>query len=141
MELASIEKLLEKYLDAETTIAEEKELRNYFLSENVAPHLQEYQSMFGYFSTSKNERFTKTIQLKSQKMNWKWLSVAASVVLLVSVYTGYQNNQKREAERIYTETQMAFGMLAANLNKGNEAILKLQHFEDTKNKIFKQPKK
>ena len=141
MELASIEKLLEKYLDAETTIAEEKELRNYFLSENVAPHLQEYQEMFGYFSTSKNERFTKTIQLKSQKMNWKWLSVAASVVLLVSVYTGYQNNQKREAERIYTETQLAFGMLAANLNKGNEAILKLQHFEDTKNKIFKQPKK
>jgi len=141
MELANIEKLLEKYLDAETTIAEEKELKTYFSSDNVAPHLQEYQEMFGYFSTSKNERFTKTIQLKSQKMNWKWLSVAASVVLLVSVYTGYQNNQKREAERIYTETQMAFGMLAANLNKGNEAILKLQHFEDTKNKIFKQPKK
>ncbi len=141
MGLANIEELLKKYLDAETTIAEEKELKTYFSSDNVAPHLQEYQEMFGYFSTSKNERFTKTIQLKSQKMNWKWLSVAASVVLLVSVYTGYQNNQKREAERIYTETQMAFGMLAANLNKGNEAILKLQHFEDTKNKIFKQPKK
>ena len=141
MGLANIEELLKKYLDAETTIAEEKELKTYFSSDNVAPHLQEYQEMFGYFSTSKNERFTKTIQLKSQKMNWKWLSVAASVVLLVSVYTGYQNNQKREAERIYTETQMAFGMLAANLNKGNEAILKLQHFEYTKNKIFKQPKK
>ena len=117
MGLANIEELLKKYLDAETTIAEEKELKTYFSSDNVAPHLQEYQEMFGYFSTSKNERFTKTIQLKSQKMNWKWLSVAASVVLLVSVYTGYQNNQKREAERIYTETQMAFGMLAANLNK------------------------
>jgi len=141
MGLANIEELLKKYLDAETTIAEEKELKTYFSSDNVAPHLQEYQEMFGYFSTSKNERFTKTIQLKSQKMNWKWLSVAASVVLLVSVYTGYQSNQQRKAERIYTETQMAFGMLAANLNKGNEAILKLQHFEDTKNKIFKQSKK
>jgi hypothetical protein len=141
MELASIEKLLEKYLDAETTIAEEKELRNYFLSENVAPHLQEYQSMFGYFSTSKNERFTKTIQLKSQKVNWKWLSVAASVVLLVSVYTGYQNNQQKKAEKIYQETQMAFGMLATNLNKGNAAISKLQYFENTTNKVFKQPKK
>jgi len=141
MELANIEKLLKKYLDAETTIAEEKELKTYFSSDNVAPHLREYQAIFGYFSTNKNERFTKTIQLKSQKMNWKWLSVAASVVLLVSVYTGYQSNQQRKAERIYTETQMAFGMLAANLNKGNEAILKLQHFEDTKNKIFKQPKK
>ena len=141
MGLANIEKLLKKYLDAETTIAEEKELKTYFSGDNVAPHLQEYQAMFGYFSTNKNERFTKTIRLKSQKMNWKWLSVAASVVLLVSVYTGYQNNQQKKAERIYTETQMAFGMLAANLNKGNDAILKLQHFEDTKNKIFKQPKK
>ena len=141
MELANIEKLLEKYLDAETSIAEEKQLKNYFLSDNVAPHLQEYQAMFGYFSTSKNERFTKTIQLKPKKMNWKWLSVAASVVLLVSVYTGYENNQQKKAEKIYNETKMAFGMLSANLNKGNEAFLQLQHFEDTKNKIFKKPKK
>tara|TARA_R110001583_G_scaffold44428_2_gene140883 strand:+ start:5877 stop:6302 length:426 start_codon:yes stop_codon:yes gene_type:complete len=141
MELANIEKLLEKYLDAETTIAEEKALKNYFLSDEVAPHLQEYQSLFGYFSTSKNERFTKTIQLKTQKTNWKWLSVAASVVLLVSVYTGYQKNQQMKAEKLYQETQMAFGMLAANLNKGNMAIAQLQYFEDTTNKIFKQPKK
>ena len=141
MELANIEKLLEKYLNAETTIAEEKTLKSYFLSDNVAPHLQEYKALFGYFSTSKNERYTKSIQLKSQKKSWKWLTIAASVILLVSVYTGYQNNQQKKAEKIYNETQMAFGMLAANLNKGNVAIAKLQHFEDTKNKIFKQPKK
>ena len=141
MELANIEKLLEKYQNAETSITEEKELKNYFTSDNVAPHLVEYQVLFGYFSTSKNERFTKTIQLNSQKRNWKWLSVAASVVLLVSVYTGYENNQKREAERMYQETQLAFGMLSNNLNKGTVAIAQLQHFENTKNKIFKQPKK
>ena len=141
MELANIEKLLEKYLNAETTIAEEKELKNYFTSNNVAPHLQEYQALFGYFSTSKNERFTQTIQLNSQKKSWKWLSVAASVVLLVSVYTGYQNNQQRKAERMYQETQFAFGMLSTSLNKGSVAIAQLQHFENTKNKIFKQPKK
>ena len=141
MELANIEKLLEKYLNAETSITEEKELKNYFTSDNVAPHLVEYQVLFGYFSTSKNERFTKTIQLNSQKRNWKWLSVAASVVLLVSVYTGYENNQKREAERIYQETKVAFDMLSNNLNKGTVAIAQLQHFENTKNKIFKQPKK
>lgn len=141
MELANIEKLLEKYLNAETTIAEEKELKNYFVNGNVAPHLVEYQALFGYFSASKNERFTKTIQLNSQKKSWKWLSVAASVVLLVSVYTGYQNNQKRKAESMYQETQLAFGMLSTNLNKGSVAIAQLQHFENTKNKIFKQPKK
>lgn len=140
MELANIEKLLEKYLNAETTIAEEKELKNYFLQGNVAPHLKEYETLFGYFSTSKNERFTKTIQLKTKKVNWKWLSVAASLVLLVSVYTGYQKNQERKAEKIMADTQMALGLLSANLNKGTVAVAHLQQFETTKNKVFKQPK-
>jgi len=141
MELANIEKLLEKYENAETTIAEEKALKNYFLSDNVAPHLEEYQALFGYFSTSKNERFTKTIQLNSQKKSWKWLTVAASVVLLVSVYSGYENIQQRKAEKVYAETIDAFEMLSANLNKGNVAIAQLQRFDDTTNKIFNQPKK
>ena len=140
MELVNIEKLLEKYLNAETTIAEEKELKNYFSQGNVAPHLEEYETLFGYFSTSKNERFTKTIQLKSRKLNWKWLSVAASIVLLVSVYTGYQKNQERKAEKVMADTQMALGMLSANLNKGTVAVAHLQQFEATKNKVFKQPK-
>ncbi len=140
MELSNIEKLLEKYINAETTIAEEKELKRYFENGNIAPHLQEYQPLFGYFSTSKNERFTKTIQLKTQKMNWKWLSVAATLILLFSVYTGYQKHQENKAEIIINETQMALGMLSANLNKGTVAVAHLEQFEETKNKIFKQPK-
>lgn len=140
MELANIEKLLEKYENAETSIAEENELRNYFTNNTVPEHLQEYQMLFGYFSASKQERYTKTIQLNSQKRNWKWLSVAASLVLLVSVYAGYQNNQHNKAEKAYNDTQMALGMLSQNLNKGTVAITQLQHFENTTNKIFKQPK-
>jgi len=137
MELANVEKLLKKYLDAETTISEEKELRAYFLSDNVAPHLEEYQALFRYFSISKKEKLTKPIQLKAKKTNWKWLSVAASIILLVSVYTGYQNNQQKKAEKIYNETRIALGMLSDNLNKGNSAIAQLQYFEDAKNKVFK----
>lgn len=140
MELINIEKLLQKYLDAETSIAEEKELKAYFLSDNVAPHLEEYQALFGYFSISKKEKLTKPIQLKTKKQSWKWLSVAASIVLLVSVYTGYQNNQQVKAEKIYNETRLALGLLSENLNKGNNAIAQLQHFEDAKNKFYKQPK-
>ncbi len=140
MELVNIEKLLEKYLDAETSIAEENELKTYFSGAHVAPHLEEYREMFGYFSASKKEKFTKTIQLKSRKLNWKWLSVAASAVLLVSVYTGYQKNQQEKAEKIYRDTQFAFNMLSANLNKGTAAISELQEFETTTNKILKQPK-
>jgi len=140
MELVNIEKLLEKYLNAETTIAEENKLKIYFSGDHVAPHLEEYRALFGYFSASKNEKFTKTIQLKSQNWNWKWLSVAASIILLVSVYTGYQKNEQQKAEKIYYETQMAFNMLSANLNKGTAAISELREFETTTNKILKQPK-
>lgn len=140
MELANIEKLLQKYLNAETSIAEENKLKNYFLSNNVAPHLEEYQALFGYFSISKKEVHTKPLQLKTQKKNWKWLSVAASVILLISIYSGYQNNQQKKAEKIYNETQVAFNMLSTNLNKGNKAISQLQYFGTVKNKIFKNKK-
>jgi len=141
MELANIERLLDKYLNAETTLTEENELKNYFLGDNVAPHLEEYRILFEYFSTSKNERFTKSIQLNSKKKHWKWLSVAASIILLVSVYTGYEKKQERKAEKIYKETQFALEILASNLNKGTVAIAQLKEFEKAKNKIFKQPKR
>jgi hypothetical protein len=138
MELTSIERLLEKYLNAETTIAEEKILKQYFSGSNVAPHLEEYQSLFSYFAVSKKEQLKKPIQLKTQKRNWKWLSVAASIVLLISVYTGYNDYQEqKEAEKVYAQTVGHLEFLAQNLNKGNVAIAQLQHFEDTKNKIFK----
>ena len=141
MELVNVEKLLEKYLKAETTIVEENKLKAYFSGANVAPYLEDYRAMFGYFSANKDEKFTKTIQLKSQNRNWKWLSVAASIVLLVSVYTGYQKNQQVKAEKIYNETLFAFSLLSTNLNKGTLAISELQEFETTTSKVFKQPKR
>ena len=56
MELANIEKLVEKYENAETSLQEEAILKNYFTKEDVAPHLQEYKFMFAYFNTAKAEK-------------------------------------------------------------------------------------
>jgi hypothetical protein len=106
----------------------------------VAPHLKEYQMLFGYFNESKSEKFTKTIQLNAKKTNWKWLSVAASVVLLFSVYSGYEYDQgikKEEAREAFKDTQVAFQLLSKNLNRGAEAIGYLENYETTKKKIFK----
>ena len=139
MESIKIEQLLEKYLNAETSLREESILKNYFNSGDIAHHLQEYQALFGYFAESKNESYSKPIQLKSKKTNWKWLSVAASVVLLFSVYTGYQNNQEKEEARIaFKNTQKAFQLLSKNIKKGTEAMAYLGEYETATNKIFKQ---
>lgn len=154
MELANIEKLLDKYLDATTTLQEEQILQEYFTSQNVAPHLQEYISMFIYFKQSKNETFTKTIQLKPEKpkKNWKWLSVAASVVLLFSVFVGNEKYQEHQQRKQFAEITKALQMVSVNLNKGNEAlyavsknlnkgneaIAHLNTYEETINKVIKR---
>jgi len=151
MELANIEKLVEKYLEATTSLQEEAVLRTYFLSDNVAPHLQEYQILFSYFKENKDDTYTKQIQLNTKKTNWKWLSVAASVVLLISVYFGnsYLENQKalRQYAQVVKGLQMisknlnkssqAMYLVSSNLNKGNKAVAQLYTYENTVNKIFK----
>lgn len=142
MELSKIEQLLEKYLNAETTLQEEATLKNYFLSGNVAPHLQEYESMFSYFQFSKEETSEKTIQLKTKKTNWKKLSIAASIAILCSLYLGNnylenQEQQKQLAMQQYQQVKSALGLLSVNLNKGKEAMATLYVYEDTVNKIFK----
>ena len=57
MEFANIDELLKKYVNAETTLDEEAYLKGYFSSEDIAPHLAEYQIMFTYFKTSNKDRF------------------------------------------------------------------------------------
>lgn len=150
MESIKIEQLIEKYLDAETTLKEEETLQDYFVNSKVAPHLEEYRALFGYFAESKTERYTKTIQLNTKKTNWKWLSVAASVVLLFSVYTGYNSFnsdsdltplEMAEAQQALEDTQKAFQLLSNNMNKGTAAMAYLGEYQATTNKIFKQPVK
>ena len=149
MELANIERLLEKYLDAETSIQEELLLQDYFAQDSVAPHLYEYKALFTYFGESKAERFTKTIPLKPRRANWKWLSVAAAVVLLFSVYSiGPLTSEKplteaeeEEARAALAETQKAFQLISQNLNKGgNVAIAGLSEFDKAQSKVFKTKK-
>lgn len=46
-----IRKLIADFFDGKTTIAEEKELYQYFAEEDIAEGLQQYKSLFQYFET------------------------------------------------------------------------------------------
>jgi flagellar motility protein MotE (MotC chaperone) len=144
MELANIEKLLEKYLNAETTLQEEATLKKYFTGDNVAIHLQEYTSLFNYFAIAKEEQFKKTINLatkKSKKRNSPWFSAAAAVALLVGLFFGKQqydeNEQRKEAQRIYVQVSKGLTLLSSNLKKGEQAVAVLYAYENTINKKLK----
>ncbi len=136
MELDNIEKLLEKYFEATTTVAEENTLQAYFSQESVATHLEQYKPMFNYFSNAKEERYTKQVPLKPRKNYYRWISVAAVAVLTFGIYFGNQYQEKRQAEYAYQETKKAFELLAENFGKGTEKVAYLQEFEVAKQKIY-----
>ena len=148
MELDRIEKLLEKYFEGETSIAEEKELKDYFTSSDVAQHLEQYKPIFGYATQAKQEQFTATIPLKTKKRSSVvWLSVAASVAVLLSVslFTFNHYNQPvsedlgtyDDPEVAFRETQKALALISRSVNKGIESMEYINEYEQSKNKIFK----
>ena len=146
MELDKIEKLLEKYFDASTTVAEEETLRDYFSKDGVAAHLEQYTPMFQYFSKAKEERFTKQVLLNqknsgTRKIIYKWASVAAVAVLALGLYFGNEYREKQISDQekallAYNETKKAFALLAENFNKGTEKVAYLNEFEEAKQKIY-----
>lgn len=149
MELQAIEKLLEKYFDAETTIAEEKDLKLYFSSPDVAPHLEQYKPLFGYFSQQGEQKFDKTLPLKSKKQYAGWLSVAASVVLLGGLLTFYNAPAPSQddlgtyddPEVAFRETQKALNMLSKNVNVGMGSVNYVgKQYNKTTKKVFKDVK-
>ena len=152
MEFNKIEDILEKYFQGETSIAEEKELKDYFSSPNVAQHLEQYKPMFGYFSQVKEQKSTQEIPLKTNKRNVAWLSIAASAVVLLGIGTYFYVSKKNAApavaqtelgtyddpEEALAATQKALALLSNNVNVGIGSVQYIRQYEESKNKIFKQ---
>lgn len=153
MEYNKIEILLEKYFQGETSIAEEKELTNYFSSSDVAQHLEQYKPLFGYFSLAKEQKGKQEIPqfptTRAKKRSFVWLSVAASVVVLLGIgtYVYTNSNVTNEDQKLGSyddpevalrETQKALAMLSSNVNKGIGSVQLIQEYDNSKEKIFNQ---
>lgn len=147
MELDKIEALLEKYFEGETTLAEEEILHDYFSSTNVAPHLEQYQKLFAYFKSEKQQQSRSAIpQPNNRKKQIAWISIAASVAILLGVgMYAYNNiNQKADSqfgtyddpEVAFRETQKALAMLSSNVNVGIQSVHYVDNYENTKEQIF-----
>ena len=126
MVLNNIEKLIEKYNNAETTLKEEAQLKAYFLSDDVAPHLEHYKPMFQYFLESKKEQYTKDVPLNTKKTKlYQWISVAAVVLLMLGIFIPNWNSGPKtladytpEEQKLYLETKQALSLISENFNEG-----------------------
>ena len=147
MESKAIDNLVEKYLEGETSIQEESRLREYFTSGNVAPHLQEYVPMFGYFSAAKEEHFTGDVRINPQshgrKKVYSWVAVAASVVLAAGLFFQQPNDvtefgSYEDPELAMQKTKEALQMVSQYMNTGTEDLGYLKEFNDATNKISRK---
>ncbi len=120
MVLDNIENLLEKYENGETSLKEEQQLKDYFSQETVAPHLEMYKPIFCYFLENQQEQFTKHLPLKTKKVfNYKWLSVAAVTVLMVSIFNSYGKDVISQKDREdYGKAKAALELVSKHFNKG-----------------------
>lgn len=159
MELHNIEQLLEKYNNAETSLQEEAQLRAYFTSDAVAPHLEHNKPLFQYFVNNQKETFTKDVPLKSKRKLYQWISVAAVTVLMLGIMTpqvfgGPNAQEKEQALAAYNQIMEALSLVSLGLNEGKqqlntlsyvsesfqsgrEGASRLNEFNKATNKIFK----
>ncbi len=141
MESHKIEKLLEKYFEANTTVAEEETLRMYFNEESVSTHLVQYAPMFQYMTHAKEERFTKQVPIKTgkRKLVFRWVSAAAAIALLAGVY--FTRTSEDSLEDSYTQEEIAaaeeaLSLLAMNFNKGTDQLEHLEEFDKNTTKFL-----
>lgn len=149
MEFNKVEILLEKYFQGETSIAEEKELRNYFSSQDVAPHLEQYKAMFGFFIQAKQQEYAKEFPQSTQKTKFKWLSIAATVAVLLGLVTFYMIDNEaprvqdqlgtyNDPQKAFQETQKALALISSHVNVGIESVMYVEEYEIAKNRVFKK---
>ncbi|MEM1003288.1 MAG: hypothetical protein AAGH46_11635 [Bacteroidota bacterium] len=131
MVLNRIEELLTKYEDVETTLQEEQELRDYFTSDEVAPHLEYYRPLFQYFAASQKEEFTKDVPLKTRTRSmYQWISVAAVSIIMLGIFLprtlfGPSVEEEAQVRLAYKQTMEALSLVSAGMNKGKQELTSL----------------
>ncbi|WP_299208523.1 hypothetical protein [uncultured Dokdonia sp.] len=145
MESNKVEQLLEIYFEGATTLAQEKQLRTYFTSDHVAPHLESYVVMFTAFTQASQEVYTTPIQLpKQKKPMYGWISgVAAVAVVLIGLATQinsssdvYQGNVSQEEGIL--KTKQALGLMSKMFNESTAQLGAVNEFNTTTSNFFKQ---
>ncbi len=137
-----VHELLAKYWEAETSLEEEKELRD--LLQTVEGFEEEKILFGGLGELSEMEPQLeipeeKPKETKVRRITPVWLNWAASVLILVSSVWIWQYTEQRKAEEeAYEEVMMALAMIQSNLAKGKENMKEIEDLKylNTTNQIF-----
>ncbi len=140
----TIKKLLDKYLEGETTVKEEQILSDYFNSNDVKPEWAAYKSMFSFFQVTKEEQPTKTFSPKVRPLWKSWHNIAAILMLALATTLFFKSQQNanqnlgtfEDPEVAFQETVKVFDMIGDKLNTGKKEMQHLNTLESTTTKYI-----
>ncbi len=133
-----LDTLLEKYWNGETSLAEERELRQLILESDGHQKENELFAALGQFR-SLDPKNLKIPGKKPRKLQPQWLGWAASVAILLGTYWGWSSYQQNQAEQeAYQEVMQALALIQTNLAKGQEQLQPLNELKylNTTNQLF-----
>ena len=160
MDSKRIEQLLEKYWSCETSLEEEKELRDYFNGNNAAEVHGDAASLFRYFESERNRTSTEDIERNVTKeirkrqrgkiismVNVYRMARIAAGLLVVVVATYFVRQEVRKSyppeiadtisdpKLALEETKKALMMISKGFGKAKEGASKVNMFNEAEDKI------
>lgn len=136
-----IEELLHRYWKGETTLSEEKELKE-AISE--VEGYEKEKAFFGAiekFKLEEPQHLTRPRPKHSAQRRLHWLGWAASLILMVSSVWIWKDYRQKEEERLaYEEVMSALSLIQSNLAKGQAQLEPLNDLKylNTTNQLFPQ---
>jgi hypothetical protein len=160
MNIKEIKELLDKYYEGETTLAEEKILRDYFVSGDVPLELSVHKSQFLYFTQesgdgisgreSEEKTFAEKIEMPvipvhfNRNRFYYITGIAAAVLLLIGLVFTFNedvfNRQKgkvpaADREIVFTQARDILALVSVNLNKGMDRMQYLGKLDEAMQKM------
>lgn len=131
--MQDIKKLLEKYYEGETTLDEEKQLRQFFQSDQVPADLQSHAAQFGYFVDARNEhpslafsnKLATSLQPETRRIGlttWSMRIAAGLALLLLGFSAGTWYNRSQ------SQSENGYGLASTEPTPALE-MKKVLHFE------------
>ena len=164
MKIKEIEELLERYYEGDTSLGEEKQLREFFSSDDVPEQLRLHQPMFRFFAdeaahTLGDDKQENSMKRRIQqfigetsavvphpgKRRLQYLSgIAAGLLLLISLVFVIRNeiSKRQQVEMAGVSTEVAYAqatqalmMVSVGLNTGLNSVQRFQTLDIAMEKV------
>jgi hypothetical protein len=155
MNTREIEILLDKYFEGESSLDEERVLKEFFNSGEVPENLKEYSGMFGYFNAEVREKLNPEIEKRimekfsaahqipfyqNRRFWYYFTGVAASLLFLftflyeseISGNLGFgKQYSQQEKQLAYMQVKQTLGYVSGKMNEGIGPLQEMEKINAT----------